>query len=120
MDGHLDDDLSVSPATHNSAPWQELELLRVDALRLKDTLRNRVEIEMSELTSQVARLEREREQLVHIMRTLMESHSDMLSGWRYIREEHGDLHGVGWDRCEQSAVVSITLAKQWLISGKLV
>ena len=25
---------------------------------------------------------------------------DALSGWRYIRETHGDLYGVGWDRVE--------------------
>ncbi|MDE2104451.1 MAG: hypothetical protein KGL39_44865 [Patescibacteria group bacterium] len=29
--------------------------------------------------------------------------SDMLSGWRYIREHYGDLYGVGWDRCENAA-----------------
>ena len=28
---------------------------------------------------------------------------DMLSGWRYIRETHGDLYGVGWDRAEEKA-----------------
>tara|TARA_R110000772_G_scaffold4094_2_gene14447 strand:- start:3222 stop:3428 length:207 start_codon:yes stop_codon:yes gene_type:complete len=29
--------------------------------------------------------------------------SDMLSGWRYIRQVHGDLSGVGWDRAEDKA-----------------
>lgn len=29
--------------------------------------------------------------------------SDMLSGWRYIREVHGDLYGVGWDRAQDAA-----------------
>jgi len=28
---------------------------------------------------------------------------DLLTGWRYIRHVHGDLSGVGWDRCEDSA-----------------
>lgn len=28
---------------------------------------------------------------------------DMLTGWRYIRETHGDLYGVGWDRAEDKA-----------------
>lgn len=28
---------------------------------------------------------------------------DMLAGWRYIRETHGDLYGVGWDRAEKAA-----------------
>lgn len=25
---------------------------------------------------------------------------DALSGWKYIRECHGDLYGVGWDRVQ--------------------
>lgn len=29
--------------------------------------------------------------------------TDMLSGWRYIRETYGDLAGIGWDRAEQKA-----------------
>lgn len=28
---------------------------------------------------------------------------DMLSGWKYIREVHGDLYGVGWDRAQKKA-----------------
>lgn len=28
---------------------------------------------------------------------------DMHAGWRYIRMTYGDLPGVGWDRCDQSA-----------------
>lgn len=28
---------------------------------------------------------------------------DMLAGWRYVRETHGDLPGVGWDRAEAKA-----------------
>ena len=34
---------------------------------------------------------------------LREALTDMLSGWRYIRETYGDLAGVGWDRVEQKA-----------------
>lgn len=26
---------------------------------------------------------------------------DMLHGWRYIRQTHGDLYGVGWDRAQE-------------------
>jgi tRNA A58 N-methylase Trm61 len=29
--------------------------------------------------------------------------ADMLAGWRYVRETHGDLSGVGWDRAEAKA-----------------
>ena len=25
---------------------------------------------------------------------------DALNGWKYIREVHGDLYGVGWDRVQ--------------------
>lgn len=31
---------------------------------------------------------------------LREAASDALAGWRYIRANHGDLYGVGWDRVE--------------------
>lgn len=34
---------------------------------------------------------------------------DALSGWRYIRRAHGDLHGVGWDRVEHA--LDTTLAE---------
>lgn len=47
---------------------------------------------------------------------LVEALSDMLSGWRYIRQVHGDLPGVGWNRAqikaeralEQAALLAIT------------
>jgi len=29
--------------------------------------------------------------------------ADMLCGWRYIRQSHGDLYGVGWDRAQDKA-----------------
>lgn len=29
--------------------------------------------------------------------------ADMLAGWRYIRDSHGDLYGVGWDRAQDKA-----------------
>ena len=29
---------------------------------------------------------------------------DFLSGRKYIRETHGDLPGVGWDRCQDKAI----------------
>ncbi len=33
--------------------------------------------------------------------------ADALAGWRYIRAQHGDLYGVGWDRVEQALVDAI-------------
>lgn len=35
--------------------------------------------------------------------TLTEALKDALAGWRYIRRNHGDLYGVGWDRVEEFA-----------------
>jgi hypothetical protein len=41
-------------------------------------------------------LKRERDEAREALR-------DMLSGWRYIRQVHGDLYGVGWDRAQNKA-----------------
>lgn len=41
---------------------------------------------------------------------LLEALQDMLSGWKYIRQTHGDLYGVGWDRAEQKATEAIAKA----------
>ena len=35
---------------------------------------------------------------------------DLLSGWTYIREVHGDLYGVGWDRAQEKAQSAIAKA----------
>lgn len=42
---------------------------------------------------------------------LLAALEDMLSGWRYIRETHGDLYGVGWDRAENAARAAIAKAR---------
>ena len=36
--------------------------------------------------------------------------TDMHAGWRYIRQQHGDLPGVGWDRCEKAATAALGAA----------
>jgi len=41
---------------------------------------------------------------------LLEALQDMLGGWRYIRQFHGDLYGVGWDRAQQAAEAAIAKA----------
>lgn len=41
---------------------------------------------------------------------LLEALQDMLSGWKYIREQHGDLYGVGWDRAHDKAQAAINKA----------
>ena len=42
---------------------------------------------------------------------LLEALRDMYSGWRYIRKHHGDLYGVGWERCDKKARAAIAKAK---------
>lgn len=41
---------------------------------------------------------------------LLAALQDMLSGWKYIRESHGDLYGVGWDRAQDNAEDAIRKA----------
>jgi hypothetical protein len=41
------------------------------------------------------------------MRMALDALNDMSNGWRYIRETHGDLYGVGWDRPENKASAAI-------------
>lgn len=42
---------------------------------------------------------------------LFDALEDALSGWRYIREQHGDLYGVGWERVETAARAALAKAK---------
>jgi hypothetical protein len=42
---------------------------------------------------------------------LLEALKDMHSGWKYIRETHGDLYGVGWDRSQGKAEAAIAKAE---------
>lgn len=42
---------------------------------------------------------------------LLEALEDMLSGWKYIRESHGDLYGVGWDRAQDKAEEAVRKAR---------
>jgi hypothetical protein len=37
------------------------------------------------------------------LRLAEEALFDMREGWRYIRDHHGDLYGVGWDRAQEKA-----------------
>jgi hypothetical protein len=41
---------------------------------------------------------------------LLEALRDMYAGWQYIRSFHGDLYGVGWDRCDEKASAAIAKA----------
>ena len=58
----------------------------------------------------------------HIMRLrqgndeLREAMKDMLSGWKYIRQVHGDLYGVGWDRAQGKAEAALAEPKMKVIT----
>ena len=49
--------------------------------------------------------------LHEVNQELVEALKDMLSGWKYIRETHGDLYGVGWDRAERKAQAALAKAE---------
>lgn len=49
-------------------------------------------------------------QLISAAPELLEALQDMLSGWEYIRSQHGDLYGVGWDRAQNKAKSAISKA----------
>ena len=38
--------------------------------------------------------------------------ADLLCGWRYIRQSHGDLYGVGWDRAQEKAEKALGIAAE--------
>jgi len=44
----------------------------------------------------------------------LEALADMNCGWKYIRESHGDLYGVGWDRAQEKADDAIEALRQAL------
>jgi hypothetical protein len=63
-----------------------------------------------DLRATVQTLSRYRESLSEVIAerdALREALTDMLSGWRYIRETHGDLYGVGWDRAQEKAIAAL-------------
>lgn len=36
-----------------------------------------------------------------LLQQALDSLKDFASGWAYIRDSHGDLYGVGWDRAQE-------------------
>jgi len=75
----------------------EIEKLRVEIEGL------RAQLEEHYIAMRVRQLEHALDAERQTVRQLREALTDMLNGWRYIRETHGDLAGVGWDRAEQKA-----------------
>lgn len=52
----------------------------------------------------------ERDRLAKVNEELVEALEDMFSGWRYIRQQYGDLEGVGWDRAENKTCIALAAA----------
>jgi hypothetical protein len=42
-----------------------------------------------------------------VAKQLAEALRDMKAGWEYIRKNHGDLYGVGWERCAKSSSAAL-------------
>lgn len=41
-----------------------------------------------------------------------EALTDLMSGWKYIRQSQGDLYGVGWDRAQDKGEVALTAIRE--------
>jgi hypothetical protein len=67
---------------------------------------------MSEIAKLALALAEDRDRYKALAGELAEALLDMRGGWRYIREMHGDLYGVGWDRCEESATAALAKYEQ--------
>jgi regulator of replication initiation timing len=52
-------------------------------------------------------LHEENEQLRIENIALREALKDMYSGWKYIRQVHGELYGVGWNRVQEKAEAAL-------------
>ena len=76
-----------------------------EALRLADELDGIPLADMTEALADDAAAELRR--LHEVNQELLAALRDMLAGWIYIRQMHGDLYGVGWDRAQGKAESAI-------------
>ena len=88
----LERSLSISRMDKPSEEWMGAEDERLH--------HEEVVNEIQSLRTQLAELQK----VVDIQKKALE---DMLSGWRYIRQSHGDLYGVGWDRAQDKAEAAL-------------
>ena len=80
-------------AAQLQAAMRELELLSGDRAEITEAIRSRdaaISALESKLSAAEARIGR-----------LRDLAADASSGTRYIRQAHGELYGVGWDRVEE-------------------
>jgi hypothetical protein len=52
-----------------------------------------------------------------LLRQALDALDDMYNGWRYLRESHGDLYGVGWDRAENKASAAIDALRRAMLAA---
>lgn len=83
----------------------EIERLRenVDRAGKEAERADRLRAEIARVKADEKKSREKNEKLRAEIERMREAMTDMLSGWRYIRETYGDLAGVGWDRVEQKA-----------------
>lgn len=72
-------------------------------LLIDDTEANRVAKACASAAAELKRLHALNAELVEALR-------DMHAGWKYIRDTHGDLYGVGWDRAQGKAESALATA----------
>ena len=84
---------------------EEVDRQRAEIERLRENVdRAGKEVERADrLRAEIARVKSDDRKNRAENERLRAALTDMLSGWRYIRDTYGDLAGVGWDRVEQKA-----------------
>ena len=73
----------------------------------------RIQMEQGLLDSLHGYCGEERARLAAAAPDLLEALKDILSGWRYIRQDpaHLSIYGVGWDRAQEAAEAAIAKAE---------
>jgi len=51
-------------------------------------------------------------QIKELSDEVIDALQDALNGWKYIRENHGDLYGVGWDRVQDKLEAILRKAQE--------
>jgi hypothetical protein len=88
-------------------PDEELKLLRADWAAL-----------VAQVTGgEGANFTGDKEHPNSVMRQALDALDDMYNGWRYIRESHGDLYGVGWGRAENKASAAIDALRRAMLAA---
>jgi hypothetical protein len=88
----------------NAVLKRERDEARAESIRWQSIAEGRGRTDDDDTGKAMSNLIRQRDEAREALR-------DMLSGWRYIRQVHGDLYGVGWDRSQIKAEKALEGAK---------